>query len=208
MHIYLVTNLVNGKMYVGQTIQSVERRWRKHLSNAKGGQQDRLYQAIRKYGPAAFVAERLTQCDSINQMNNLEKLWITLLGTYNYESGYNMTPGGDGHPLPCTEETRKKMRASALKRPPISQATKDAIGLAHRGKPKPLSQRQKIADAWTDSRRSMQAAVARQVNATENKKLKDYTCPTCNKTFTQVTKGVYGGHRKACLYWNSSTLIQ
>ncbi len=201
MHIYLVTNLINGKMYVGKTAQSVERRWQRHLSNANTGHQDRLYQAIRKYGPRAFVAEGLTRCDSPEQMNNLEKLWIILLGTRDYKSGYNMTFGGDGHPSLCTEETRHKI-SRAMQGHPCSQNQKDAARITHKGKPKPLAQRQKMVKSWDESRRLMQANVARQVNSTENKKLKDYTCPTCNKEFKQVTKGTYGGHRKACLFWN------
>jgi hypothetical protein len=171
------------------------------------GQQDRLYQAIRKYGPEAFIAEGLTRCNSLEQMNNLEKLWIALLGTYDYESGYNMTPGGDGRPVLCTEETRKKI-SKTRKGQPCPQSTKEAVGKRHKGKPKPISQRQKMAAHWNTeteqgrNRRSKQADVARQVNAIENVKLKDYTCPTCKKEFKQVTKGAYGGHRKACLFWN------
>jgi len=34
-----------------------------------------------------------------------------------------------------------------------------------------------------------------------NKILHDYTCPDCGKEFEQVTRSVYGGHRKACLHW-------
>ena len=37
--------------------------------------------------------------------------------------------------------------------------------------------------------------------AVENKKLKNHICPDCGKEFEQVTRSVYGGHRKACLHW-------
>jgi group I intron endonuclease len=203
MQVYLVTNVLNGKMYVGRTAQSIERRWQKHLSNAKTGHPHRLYQAIRKYGPEAFIIEPLLQCDSLEQLNDMEKAWTIILGTYDYKSGYNMTLGGDGHACPCTEETRKKI-SRARKGQPCPQSTKDAVGLVHKGKPKPLAQRQRMSESWTDSRRSAQAEVARRVNAEENKRLSDYTCPTCAKEFRQVTRGVYGGHRKACLFWNTS----
>lgn len=65
--------------------------------------------------------------------------------------------------------------------------------------------RAKLASQWLPERRQRQAGIARQVNAIENKKLRDYECPDCGKQFEQVTKGVYGGHRKACLHWKTLT---
>jgi group I intron endonuclease len=208
MHIYLVTNLINGKMYVGQTVKEVKERWRIHLKCARTGYRNRLYGAIRKYGPEAFVAEGLTECDNQEQLNALEEMWIILLDTKNPEVGYNMTSGGDGcSGYSFSKASRTKMRLSALGRK-ASQATRDALSKAHKGKPKPLAQRKKIADAWTDQRRSMQASIARHVNSVENKKLNDFTCPTCKQEFKQVSRSVYGGHRKACLFWNTSQLPQ
>lgn len=200
MHIYLITNLVNGKRYVGQTTKTIEERWKEHLKNAKKRMQNRLYQAIRKYGQDAFTAEGLTECDNPEKSNELEKMWIILLNTYNYKSGYNMTVGGDGHPCPCTEDVRRKI-SKTRQGQPTSQKQKDAASETHKGKPKPLAQRQKMAASWTDERRTKQAGIARQVNSTENRKLRDFKCPDCNREFRQVTKGVYGGHRKSCLFW-------
>ena len=207
MHIYLVTNLVNGKMYVGQTTLTVEKRWQEHLKNARKGNPNRLYQAIRKHGPQAFVVERLTGCDDPERLNELEKMWITILDTYDYKSGYNMTKGGDGHSAPCTEETRNKMSLAAMGRKwEMSQEGKDAVSRTHKGKPKPLAQRQKMAAAWTPERRARQAKTARRVNAIENKKLRDFKCPDCGKEFKQVARGVYSGHRKGCLYWKDVSI--
>jgi hypothetical protein len=131
----------------------------------------------------------------------MEQAWIILLGTRDYKSGYNMTFGGDGHLAPHTEETKRKI-SEAHKGQTCPQSTRDAASKRFKGKPKSLAQRQKMSESWTDSRRIKQAEVARQVNAAENKKLDDYTCPTCKREFKQVTKGTYGGHRKSCLFWN------
>ena len=208
MHIYLVTNLVNGKMYVGQTIKTVEERWKVHLKEAKRGRVGHLYQAIRKYGAGAFVAEGVTGCDSQGQLNELEKMWIILLGTKDKRWGYNMTFGGDGcSGYTFSEESRKKI-SRAMQGHPCSQSQRDAISRIHRGKVTPLSVRQKMAACWDSARREKQAEVARRVNAVENKRLGDYACPTCGREFRQVTKGVYGGHRKACLFWNSSGAVE
>jgi len=49
-YVYLVTNTVNGKKYVGCTRVTVSRRWIQHRSAAKNGSPFALHQAIRKYG--------------------------------------------------------------------------------------------------------------------------------------------------------------
>lgn len=70
-----------------------------------------------------------------------------------------------------------------------------------KGKAKTPEHKKKLAAYWDTARRIKQAVVATKVNAVENKKVKDYICPTCGQVFEQVSRGVYGGHRKACLYW-------
>jgi len=65
----------------------------------------------------------------------------------------------------------------------------------------------KKVSTWTHDRKQEQAEVARRVNEVENKKLSDYLCPDCGREFEQVTKGVYGGHRKACLHWKKAAEI-
>lgn len=57
MEIYLITNLINGKQYVGQTIYTAEQRFKQHLRGD-------LYidKAIRKYGVENFKLEVLCRC--------------------------------------------------------------------------------------------------------------------------------------------------
>ena len=99
-----------------------------------------------------------------------------------------------------TDEVRDKIREKAIGRP-TSEKQKQVVSELFKGKPKPVQQRQRIAAHWDAARRLEQANTARRVNSVENKKLKDYLCPDCGRKFEQVTKGVYGGHRKACLFW-------
>lgn len=52
MYIYKITNLLNDKIYIGQTITSVEQRWKRHQNDALSGTLDTHFaRAIRKYTP-------------------------------------------------------------------------------------------------------------------------------------------------------------
>ena len=57
-YIYKITNLINGKIYIGQTRFNVQRRFHQHLYEAKKGELNfPLYSAIRKYGEENFKIE-------------------------------------------------------------------------------------------------------------------------------------------------------
>ena len=93
--IYKITNNINGKIYVGQSI-SIERRWREHkteyLNPKNSAYNCALYQAIRKYNINNFSFEVLEQC-SEEKLNEREVYWIDFYNSY--RTGYNMTPGGE-----------------------------------------------------------------------------------------------------------------
>lgn len=94
-YIYKITNKLNGKSYVGKTIQSVEERWRCHVRDSKKVTNEKrpLYNAFNKYGVENFSIEILEEVD-VNDASNREKYWIEKLATFKY--GYNATIGGDG----------------------------------------------------------------------------------------------------------------
>ena len=94
-YIYSITNSLNGKIYIGKTLKTVEERWSEHCRDAKRIRNEKrpLYEAINKYGKEAFVVDILEEVDE-DSINEKEKYWIEILGTF--KNGYNATLGGDG----------------------------------------------------------------------------------------------------------------
>ncbi len=93
--VYLVTNMVNGKMYVGYTTRTLDCRRYGHESDAKKGSCPAFHKALRKYGFDAFKWERLYRSDDNEKLLEREIFYIKLLGTKGAK-GYNLTDGGDG----------------------------------------------------------------------------------------------------------------
>ena len=94
-YIYKVTNKLNGKIYIGKTLFSIEERWKQHCRDSRKELKERrpLYSAIRKYGEENFSIEQIEECsDSV--VNERETYWIEWYGSF--KCGYNATLGGDG----------------------------------------------------------------------------------------------------------------
>lgn len=101
--IYKVTNLINNKIYIGQSVH-IETRWKSHRNDCFNPNLDKyncvFYNAIRKYGIDNFKFEVIEEC-SINQLNEREQYWIKYYNTYiGFKNcqGYNMTLGGNTAP--------------------------------------------------------------------------------------------------------------
>jgi group I intron endonuclease len=93
--IYKITNLLNGKIYIGKTIQSLRRRWTGHLYEARHGFNRPICKAIREQGARNFKIEVLAKPDCVGAMNLGEEAHI-LLNDACGENGYNVSCGGDG----------------------------------------------------------------------------------------------------------------
>lgn len=149
MQLYLVTNLIDGTMYVGKTIRPIEKRWMNHLSAARHGSSTHLHNAIRKYGAGAFVVDPLILSDEDftddQSLNDGERLMIRLLRV-NCKL-YNLTDGGEGLSNP-SKETRRKMSEANLGRVWSDEARRNTSE-ARKGKTHSAKTRVKIQKALT-----------------------------------------------------------
>jgi len=113
MVVYKITNLVNGKVYVGQTTKGAEYRFRQHISDSKrtkGYGCTLLQRAMRRHGVDNFRMEVLGAYSSMDDLCKAECTWIEVLRARDRDHGYNITLGGDttkGRVV--SAETRKKM---------------------------------------------------------------------------------------------------
>lgn len=130
-YVYKITNLVNGKIYVG-----------KHSTDNLGdnymGSGIRLRQAYKKYGLECFNKEIMQFYTSEEELNRGEIYWIARLNSTDQNIGYNLAYGGEGGTYKgyhLTEETKQK----------ISEAKKGKKHKTH----KPFSEehRRKLSEA-------------------------------------------------------------
>ena len=94
--IYKIENKVNGKIYIGQSV-NIENRWKQHMRelNKSSHKNQHLLSSWKKYGKENFEFSVICTCNS-DELDEKEIYYIDLYKTYNYEYGYNMTIGGVG----------------------------------------------------------------------------------------------------------------
>lgn len=90
-YIYKITNLINGKIYIGQSVDPM-RRFSEHCSNCD--YVSLIHQAIKKYGKKNFKMEIIDQGEDYNEK---EKYWIKYYNSLT-PNGYNIATGGEEPP--------------------------------------------------------------------------------------------------------------
>lgn len=94
--IYKITNRINNKIYIGQSVD-IKKRWRQHKRHSQVPNKEYekyLYRAFRKYGLDNFTFEVIEEC-SREQLNERECYYIQLYHSNNEQFGYNETSGYD-----------------------------------------------------------------------------------------------------------------
>ncbi len=92
--IYMHTIKNTGKSYIGYTGKGIIKRLDQHWKNMQRGIDTHFYRALRKYGLASLQTTELATTKSKAEALIMEKKYILQFDTFN--SGYNMTIGGDG----------------------------------------------------------------------------------------------------------------
>lgn len=146
--IYKATNTVNGKCYIGQTIQTFKRRKAEHLRAAFSPRNKRynthFYRAIREYGKENFTWEVLAEGILIDDLNSKEIAEIRVHNSFG-RTGYNSHLGGGNGRL-ISEETREKL-AAAKQGTRLSIETRAKISESNRGRCVSAETIKKISDA-------------------------------------------------------------
>jgi group I intron endonuclease len=136
-YIYLITNKINGKEYVGRTCQPLAWRFAEHCRSKTA-----LGKAIQWYSRESFTITAIAEAETFERSCVLEIRAIKVYGTM-APVGYNLTAGGEGigvwseehrakiskimtgrHP---TQEARAKMSQAARNRAPMSEETKQKL---------------------------------------------------------------------------------
>lgn len=181
--LYLVTNIVTNKRYVGQTLQSIgyEKRWKRHVNEAIANRKNSrcyLHNSIVHYGPENFVVKRLLKNIEEKDIDRLECLNIIRFNTYYKDGyGYNMTHGGQGvHGYRHTEQTKLSISNT------LAGRTIDASILAKREATKRMNGYYAYRKNCTDWRKKLSVAAKERYKHNDN--------PFKNKHHSDRTKDI------------------
>lgn len=140
--IYKHTNLINGKVYIGQTNQIPKYRWGGQGQNYKTGH---FHAAIEKYGWDNFSHEILYTELTADEANELEEKLIKQYNSTNPNYGYNSDKGGKNRTP--NKYTRQLQSQSAMNRPIVTDKTKEKLSLVGKGLIRTEKQKARYSEA-------------------------------------------------------------
>jgi group I intron endonuclease len=106
--IYITTNTINGKQYIGQS-NYIKRNWRTYLGSGKA-----LKAALKKYGKENFSREIIMDCSTKEDLNAMERHFIHINDAIKSPEYYNISPGGKAS-LGFTGKTLSPEHLNAIK---------------------------------------------------------------------------------------------
>lgn len=157
--IYLLTNKINGKQYVGQTI-----------SKNSYGHGTAIQHAFNKYGKDSFNVDIIEDCVPYEKLDELEVKYIRDYNTIS-PNGYNLEFGGNPGKI-ISEESKKKISKSCKGRIPWNKGKKQADDqkLAHSQKMKGRTPWNKGKKASKEAKEKMSAAAKNRNDLERNEK--------------------------------------
>ena len=144
--IYKVTNSVNKKIYIGQTVQTLHERQIKHESSSRDNKTViHFHRALKKHLFSSFKWEILERCDNKIELDDMEYHYIMRFDSY--KNGYNQTLGGEGScGRICTDSTKEKISKGKIGIP-LSKEHKAVLSKIRRGVKKSPEHIRKVAYA-------------------------------------------------------------
>lgn len=146
MLIYCITNKMNNKKYVGQTVNSLEVRYAEHCRDKART----VGKAIKKYGRENFSVEQLDVATNIAELNEKEIYWIAHIGTL-APNGYNLCyGGGNTKGYKHRMESRERMGATKKRTKVVQGKNNPFYGKRHTDET-----RKKMSEKWQSGERVM-----------------------------------------------------
>lgn len=152
--IYIITSLVNRKVYIGQST-NIELRWLSHKEALSGNkhQNRHLQNSWNKYGEENFIFSVLEEC-SEDKLTEREQYWIDYYGGINSKDTYNFREAGSRgkmseKTLKIMSENTKRLRQDPEWVARNSQAIRDSWTAERRQRMSEI----KTGTKWTDKQR-------------------------------------------------------
>lgn len=111
MIIYKIQNKTNGKIYIGQTVRTLEERMAEHLRHKKTA----IDSALAHGNKNNFKVDIIDNANSIEELNQKEIFWIKYYDSI-APKGYNLCDGGDNTMGYHHKEKSKKAMSIAKKK--------------------------------------------------------------------------------------------
>ena len=182
--VYQHRNKINGKVYIGITMQTPEQRWR-HGEGYKSS--PHFYAAIQKYGWDNFEHNILFQNLTKEEACKKEQELIAKYNSMNREYGYNSMSGGDIFVM--NEETKQKISQSLMGNKnglghPCSEEKKKKISEAQKGRRLTEEHKQKLSEAAKKRHTPCSEQAKENIRKASHKK--PVYCEELNKVFESV----------------------
>lgn len=124
MVVYKITCKINNKIYVGQTCETLQKRFKRHMGYQKYESDTKFYRAVRKYGEENFYIEPLEFVNTQEELDEREIYWINKLNSV--EEGYN------------TKNTKGKCGGDTLSNHPNKKAISEKLRQSKLGDKNPM----------------------------------------------------------------------